>query len=195
MQIKLWRVYVLIHGDTMEEEPLGLQEVKCRTIMAFDDFRGYTAVLWDAGIADELHFQAVQINQGFSNKPYTLRGLHYQKAPYEQAKLVSCLHGSIYSVAVDIRPASDSFGKYVAEILSAENRKVMYVPKGFAHGYLTLEPNTLMQWCVDADFCTEAAQCLRWDDVSVNISWPLGRRDPVISEKDRNGRNLMEICI
>ena len=102
---------------------------------------------------------------------------------------------SIYSVAVDIRPASDSFGKYTAEILSAENRKVMYVPKGFVHGYLTLEPNTLMQWCVDADFCAEAAQCLRWDDTSVNIPWPLDGRAPVISEKDRNGRSLMEICI
>lgn len=89
---------------------------------------------------------------------------------------------------MDIRPTSSTYGQYTAEILSAENQNTMYIPKGFAHGYLTLEPNTLIQWCVDEDFCAEAARWLRWD--SIGISWPGNAEEYVISEKDRNGLDL-----
>ena len=92
----------------------------------FKDFRGYTSVLFDVSVASDLDFHIVQINQGFSIKPYTLRGLHYQEEPHAQAKLVSCLYGSIYNVAVDIRPDSPTFGKYAAEILTTDNQKTMY---------------------------------------------------------------------
>ena len=163
-------------------------ETKILISQSFKDFRGYTSVLYDASVASDLDFHIVQINQGFSIKLYTLRGLHYQEEPHAQAKLVSCLHGSIYNVAVDIRPTSSTYGQYTAEILSAENQNMMYIPKGFAHGYLTLEPNTLMQWCVDEDFCAEAAKCLRWD--SCGIDWPGNVEEYVISEKDRNGLDL-----
>lgn len=114
------------------------------TMQLFKDFRGYTSVLFDVSVASDLDFHIVQINQGFSIKPYTLRGLHYQEEPHAQAKLVSCLYGSIYNVAVDIRPDSPTFGKYAAEILTTDNQKTMYISKDFAHGYLTLEPNTLI---------------------------------------------------
>lgn len=77
-------------------------------------------------------------------QPYTLRGLHYQPEPYAQAKIVYCLHGSIFSVALDLRQESPTYGSCVSAILSRENHKAMYVPSGFAHGYVTLEPNTLM---------------------------------------------------
>lgn len=146
-----------------------LEEIKIIELQSFSDFRGYTSVLFDASVATNLDFRIVQINQGFSIKPYTLRGLHYQEEPHAQAKMVSCLHGSVYNVAVDIRADSPTFGKYTAEILTAENRKTMYIPKGFAHGYLTLEPNTLIQWCVDEDFCADAAKSVRCD--SVGIPW------------------------
>ena len=168
-----------------------LTEIKILIPQSFKDPRGYTSILFDASVASDLNFHVVQINQGFSIKPYTLRGLHYQEEPHAQAKLVSCLHGSIFNVAVDIRPDSPTFGKYAAEILTADNQKTMYISKGFAHGYLTLEPNTLMQWCVDEDFCAEAAKCLRWD--SVGISWPGNAEEYVISEKDRNGANPVSL--
>ena len=168
-----------------------LSKPKILTQQSCKDFRGYTSVVFDASVAANLNFNIVQINQGFSVKPYTLRGLHYQEEPHAQAKLVSCLHGSIFNVAVDIRPDSPTFGQYVSEILSAENQKVMYIPKGFAHGYLTLEPNTLMQWCVDADFCAEAAKCLRWD--SCGIDWPGKIEEFIISDKDKNGTRFKKV--
>ena len=123
-----------------------LKGIKIVKQEVFKDFRGYTSLFFDASVTANLKFHIVQINQGFSIKPYTLRGMHYQEEPHAQAKLVSCLHGSIYNVAVDIRPASPTFGKHAAEILTTDNQKTMHIPKGFAHGYLTLEPNTLIQW-------------------------------------------------
>ena len=126
---------------------------KIITQEAYEDFRGFLSVPFDATTSAELDFQIHQINQGYSKNKFTLRGLHFQAQPHAQVKLVYCLHGSIYNVAVDIRPDSSAFGIYYAEFLSFENRKMMYIPKGFAHGYLTLEDDTLMQWCVDEDFC------------------------------------------
>lgn len=110
----------------------------------------------------------------------------FQDSPNEQAKLVSCLHGAIYNVVVDIRKESATFGQHVADGLSAENQRHMYIPKGFAHGYLTLEPNTLMQWCIDGDFCREKAKCLRYD--SCDVEWPVeGWSQVILSEKDKAG--------
>lgn len=124
----------------------------------FEDFRGWLSVLVDS----KVNFHVVQINQGYSRKKFTLRGLHYQEGEHAQAKLVSCLHGSIFNVAVDLRPG-ETFGHAYSAVLSFENRKQMYIPRGFAHGYLTLEDDTLMQWCVDNDFCDEAAKAVRYD--------------------------------
>ena len=124
----------------------------------FEDFRGWLSVPLDK----EIDFHVVQINQGYSKKKFTLRGLHYQEGEHSQAKLVSCLHGSIFNVAVDLRPG-ETYGHAYGEILSFENQKQMYIPRGFAHGYLTLEDDTLMQWCVDNDFCAAAAKAVRYD--------------------------------
>lgn len=168
--------------------PQRIPEVKIILPDSFWDSRGYTSVPFDAKTAAELDFHIVQINHGFSTKPYTLRGLHYQKAPVAQAKLVACLQGSIYNVAVDIRKGSPTFGQYVAEKQSSDNRKLMYIPKGFAHGYLTLESNTSVQWCVDNDFCKEAAKCIRWD--SCGIEWLGKEEEYIISDKDKNGMDI-----
>lgn len=151
----------------------------------FEDFRGWLSVLVDS----KVNFHVVQINQGYSRKKFTLRGLHYQEGEHAQAKLVSCLHGSIFNVAVDLRPG-ETFGHAYSAVLSFENRKQMYIPRGFAHGYLTLEDDTLMQWCVDNDFCDEAAQAVRYDSDFIweSESWPEG--EYVISEKDRNAEKF-----
>lgn len=121
----------------------------------YEDFRGWLSVPLDK----EIDFHVVQINQGYSRKKFTLRGLHYQEGEHAQAKLVSCLQGSILNVAVDLRQG-DTFGYAYGEHLSFENQKQMLIPRGFAHGYLTPEDDTLMQWCVDNDFCAEAARAV-----------------------------------
>ena len=159
------------------------------TATVFEDFRGYLAVPYDKSI----NFNIRQINQGYSKKAYTLRGLHFQEGEYAQAKLVSCLHGSIFNVAVDLRPG-ETFGHAYSEVLSFENRKQMLIPRGFAHGYLTLEDDTLMQWCVDNDFCSEAAKAVRYDSDFVweGESWP--EAEYIISEKDRNAVRLENFC-
>ena len=155
----------------------------------FEDFRGWLSVPVDRSI----NFHVVQINQGYSKKAFTLRGLHFQEREHAQAKLVSCLHGSIFNVAVDLR-LGETFGHAYSAVLSFENRKQMYIPRGFAHGYLTLEDNTLMQWCVDNDFCGEAAKAVRYDSDFVweGESWP--EAEYIISEKDRNAVRLEKLC-
>ena len=106
---------------------------------------------------------------------------------------MSCLHGSIFNVAVDLRPG-ETFGHAYSAVLSFENRKQMYIPRGFAHGYLTLEDDTLMQWCVDNDFCGEVAKAVRYDSDFVweGESWPEGAY--IISEKDKSAKSLQELA-
>lgn len=165
--------------DTRQTRPIIL------TVPAFEDFRGYLAVPYDQSI----NFAVRQINQGYSKKKFTLRGLHFQEGEHAQAKLVSCLHGSIFNVAVDLRPG-ETFGHAYSAVLSFENRKQMYIPRGFAHGYLTLEDDTLMQWCVDNDFCAEVARAVRYDSDFIweSESWPAG--EYIVSEKDRNAEKF-----
>jgi dTDP-4-dehydrorhamnose 3,5-epimerase len=141
------------------------------------DSRGYNSILYDTTIATQLpaDFHVVQINQGFSKSKYTLRGLHYQLEPHAQAKLCYCLTGSVYNVALNLET-----GEAVGEVLKPGT--AMFIPRGYAHGYLTLEDNTLFQWCVDNGFASDAARILHYNSVD---SWPA---EPVIiSEKDRNG--------
>lgn len=166
------------------------------------DFRGTTSILYDRNLSEQLNFNLVQVNQGYSKSKFTLQGLHFQNHPHEQAKLVQVLSGSIYNVAVDIRPASPTFGVYYAEELRADDYKAVFVPRGFAHGYLTLEDNTLVQWCVDNDFNKNAARCLRFDDGEImstddkhGIPWPCEHEKIILSEKDRNGLKLLEIRV
>lgn len=159
------------------------------TIPDFEDFRGYLAVPYDKS----LNFNVRQINQGYSKKAFTLRGLHFQEGEHTQAKLVSCLHGSIFNVVVDLRPG-ETFGHAYSEVLSFENRKQMLIPRGFAHGYLTLEDDTLMQWCVDNDFCSEAAKAVRYDSDFIWEGEPWPEAEYIISEKDRNAVRLENFC-
>ena len=142
------------------------------------DNRGYNSILLDKDITVQLpdDFYIVQIKQGFSIKPYTLRGLHYQEGTYAQAKLCYALTGSVFNVALNL-----ATGEVHTATLTPGY--AMFIPKGYAHGYLTLEPNTLFQWCMDNDYAPEAARIVRYD--SCGINWPDG--DYIISEKDQNG--------
>ena len=155
----------------------------------FEDFRGWLSVPVDKSI----DFRVVQINQGFSKRAGTLRGLHFQEGEHEQAKLVSCLHGSIFNVAVDLRPGG-TFGYAYGEILSFENQKQILIPRGFAHGYLTLEDNTLMQWSVDNDFYGTAAKAVRYySEFNWQTNpWPV--MEYILSEKDKSAKSLQELA-
>ena len=126
----------------------------------------------------------VQDNRSFSEKKGTVRGLHCQKAPAAQAKLVSCTRGSIIDVAVDIRKNSPTYLKHVAVELSGENKKMLYIPKGCLHGFVTLTDNVELSYKVDDYYSPENDRSIRFDDPLFGIDW--GTDNPVLSEKDRN---------
>jgi dTDP-4-dehydrorhamnose 3,5-epimerase len=127
----------------------------------------------------------VQDNHSSSTKG-VLRGLHYQLEPKAQAKLVRVIRGEIFDVAVDIRPASKTFGQWVGQVLSAENRKQMWVPEGFAHGFLTMSSSAEVLYKTTGLYAPQYERCLLWNDPSIAIQWPMNE-GLVISEKDRCG--------
>ncbi len=116
----------------------------------------------------------------------TLRGLHFQKPPFEQAKLVQVLHGRIFDVAVDVRHASPTFGRWHATSLTAEDVWELYVPRGFAHGFLTMEPNTLVAYKVDAPYAPVCEAGIRWNDGTLGIEWPVEEAQVILSARDRS---------
>ncbi len=118
----------------------------------------------------------------------TLRGLHYQKEPYAQAKLVRCIKGEIFDVAVDIRKNLSTFGKYVSAILSEENKNMIYIPRGFAHGFEVLTTEAEVIYSVDNVYSKENESGIIWNDATVNIKWPI--KNPLLSIKDRKFPNL-----
>jgi dTDP-4-dehydrorhamnose 3,5-epimerase len=132
----------------------------------------------------------VQDNHSKSLKN-VLRGLHYQSAPMEQGKLIRVLSGEIFDVAVDIRPHSPSFGQWVGAYLSAENKKQMWIPEGFAHGFLTLSDSAEMHYRTTNFYAPEYEHCIRWDSQEIGIKWPL-TTPPLLSKKDETASpNIM----
>jgi dTDP-4-dehydrorhamnose 3,5-epimerase len=130
----------------------------------------------------------VQVNNSLSVDRGTLRGMHYQLSPHSETKIVRCIRGALWDCILDLRPGSPTFGKWFGETLSAENRAMMYVPKGFAHGLITLEPNTEAFYLVDEFYRPESERGVRWDDPKFRIRWPM---EPcVISEKDSQHRDF-----
>ena len=126
----------------------------------------------------------VQCNISFNLKKGTLRGVHYQTPPYEEAKLIRCTSGAIYDVIIDLRSESESYKQWIAVKLTAENRKMIYVPKGFAHGFQTLQDNTEVFYQIEQFYSAEHGRGIRWDDPSFNIEWP-ETEERIISKKDQ----------
>lgn len=125
----------------------------------------------------------IQVNNSLSHHQGTLRGMHYQLPPKGEAKLVRCVQGSLYDVILDVRPDSPTFGQSFGCELSARNRRMMYVPKGFAHGFLTLEDETEALYLVSEFYSPEHERGIRWNDPAFNIAWP--KAVIVISDKDK----------
>ena len=124
-----------------------------------------------------------QCSLSFNHKRGTLRGMHYQVAPHEEAKVVRCTRGAIYDVIVDLRPESTTFTEWLAVELNAENRRMLYIPEGFANGFQTLEDNTEIFYQISEFYAAEYARGLRWDDPAFGIQWPPA--DRTISIRDR----------
>lgn len=152
----------------------------------FEDERGWFSETYNRARYSELGIgqEFVQDNHSLSRPAGTLRGLHFQCPPYAQAKLVRCLKGSIWDVAVDIRRGSPTFGRWVSATLTAERGEQLFVPEGFAHGFLTLEPDTEVAYKVSAVYAPQADAGIAWDDPDLAIGWPLPVEEPVVSEKD-----------
>ena len=158
------------------------------TMPRFDDARGYFTETFNAdklrkeGIAEP---QWVQDNQSYSAENYTLRGLHFQLPPLAQAKIVRVLSGRIFDVAVDLKPSSVTYGQWLGVELTAEKQNQLYIPAGFAHGFLTLTPNAVIAYKVSAPYSRAHDRSLNWADPSVAILWPLPKgTSPKLSDKD-----------
>lgn len=149
------------------------------------DERGFFARTWcEQEFKDHgLNPQLAQCSVSFNVRQGTLRGMHYQAAPYPESKVVRCTRGSLYDVVVDLRPQSTTFRQWIAVTLTAEKRNMVYVPEGCAHGFLTLEDDTEIFYQISEFFKPELSRGVRWDDPALRIVWPGPAR--VISERDR----------
>ena len=127
-----------------------------------------------------------QCNVSYNKKKGTLRGMHYQVAPHEEAKMVSCTIGTIYDVIIDLRPDSPTYCKWMAVELNANDHKMFYIPEGFAHGFQTIEDNTTVFYQMTEFYHPKSAKGIRWNDSAFQINWPIIKEDIIISEKDRS---------
>jgi dTDP-4-dehydrorhamnose 3,5-epimerase len=151
-----------------------------------EDFRGFFARTWccEEAEAKGLNGRVVQCSISFNIHKGTLRGMHYQAAPYEEAKLVRCTMGAVFDVILDLRRKSPAFKKHFHAVLSPENRRMLYVPEGFAHGFQTLLDNTEVSYQMSRVYMPEYSRGVRWNDPAFGIPWPEDTR--IIVERDQN---------
>jgi dTDP-4-dehydrorhamnose 3,5-epimerase len=159
------------------------------------DHRGFFSETYrsDSLRAHGLNVSFVQDNHVYSTERGVLRGLHYQSPPHAQGKLVRCIRGSILDVGVDIRDGSPTFGRHIAIELSAANWKQLWLPPGFAHGYITLEADCEVIYKVTDYYARECEAGIAWDDPNLGIDWRMSTTDLVLSEKDRKNPRLADI--
>ena len=159
----------------------------------FEDPRGFFSEVWShrSLAAHGIETPFVQDNHSLSREAGVVRGLHFQRPPWAQGKLVRVVRGAILDIAVDLREGSATFGRHVAMELSAANWRQLWVPRGFAHGFATLEPDTEVLYKVDAYYDRDADAGILWNDPALGIDWPAA--DPILSAKDRTAPRLAEI--
>jgi dTDP-4-dehydrorhamnose 3,5-epimerase len=179
----------------LDVRPLSLGEVlEIRPPRHADD-RGFFAETWSerdfraAGIGVEF----VQDNHSLSREAGVLRGLHFQRPPFAQDKLIRVSRGAAFDVAVDIRKGSPTYGQWTSTILSAADWNQLFIPAGFAHGFLALEPNTELQYKVSAPYSRDHDRAIRFDDPAIGVEWPIDRTALILSDKDRVAPLLADI--
>jgi dTDP-4-dehydrorhamnose 3,5-epimerase len=180
---------------TPDVKALAIGDVKLITPRRFGDARGYFAETWNRKALRAAGIEAdfCQDNLSLSGPAGTVRGLHFQTPPHAQAKLVSVLKGRIFDVAVDLRKSSPTYRRHVAVELDAETGAQLFVPKGFAHGFCTLAPDTLVFYKVDAHYAPESDAGIFWADEMLGIAWPIMRDQALLSPKDAALPRLKDI--
>ena len=175
--------------DKMEIIQTGIKDLIIIKPRVFEDERGYFFESYNKNVFHQngLTMEFVQDNQSLSQKG-VLRGLHFQDPPHAQGKLVRVINGAVLDVAVDIRKDSPTYGKSYTIELTEKNKTMFYVPPGFAHGFLTLENNTVFSYKCTQVYHKAAEGCILWNDKDLNIDW--GIKDPVMSEKDLQGEKF-----
>ena len=168
----------------MQFEQTNVAGVVLITPDRFDDERGFFARTWalDEFEAHGLETRVVQRNLSYNRHSHTLRGMHYQKPPFTEVKVISCLAGAVFDVAIDIRPESPTFGEWVGAELRQDNGAVLYVPAGCAHGYLSLEPHSTVEYLISEFYHPEAAAGIRWNDPFFGVRWPT--EPTLVNERD-----------
>jgi dTDP-4-dehydrorhamnose 3,5-epimerase len=163
-----------------------LQKAFILEIKKIEDERGFFGRSWCRNELEEhgLNSNIAQANTSFSFKKATLRGMHYQVHPNEETKLIRCVRGAIFDVIIDLRPDSPTFKKWIGVELTSDNYKMLYIPEGFAHGFVTLTDNVEVYYNVTAFYTPGAERGIRWNDPQFGIEWPI--TPAVITEKDQN---------
>lgn len=179
----------------MRIEISAIEGIVAITPPRFGDHRGYfSEVFKDAWFRENVaDVTFIQDNESLSAQTGTVRGLHFQIPPFAQGKLVRCLAGRIMDVVVDIREGSPSFGKWLSQELSPENGMQLWVPAGFAHGFATLEPNSVISYKVTAPYSPQHDRGIAWNDPAIGIRWPFDERDMVSSDKDKTLPRLTDL--
>ena len=169
-----------------------LKEAYVIELEAIEDERGFFARSWCSKEFERygLNPHLVQCNISYNKKKGTLRGMHFQAAPHEEAKLVRCTRGAIYDVILDLRVESATYKKWISVELTADNRKMLYVPEGFAHGFQTLEDDSEVFYQMSTFYHPDSAKGVRWNDPEFGIEWP--DRAPIISDRDRLYHNFSD---
>ncbi|VTZ51397.1 dTDP-4-deoxyrhamnose-3,5-epimerase [Methylocella tundrae] len=171
----------------MKRAPLEIADVIMITPHLIADSRGYFSEVFKAAWFNEHIADAVflQDNQSLSAQAGTIRGLHFQMEPFAQGKLVRAIAGRLFDVAVDLRGGSPTYGKWVGVELSADNGKQLWIPPGFAHGFATLEPNSIIHYKVTAPYSAAHDRGIRWNDPAIGVEWPVSSEAALLSDKDR----------
>lgn len=177
----------------MEYEETSIKGVWILTPKVFNDNRGYFFEAWKKSDF-EAHVGKVDFIQDNESKSSygVLRGLHYQKGTYSQAKLVRVIKGKVLDVAVDLRKSSPTFGKHVMVELSEDNKRQLFIPRGFAHGFLVLSPEAIFTYKVDNIYAPAHEASIRWNDPQIGINWPIDQKDVVTSPKDLEGKDFKD---
>jgi dTDP-4-dehydrorhamnose 3,5-epimerase len=180
----------------MKIEATAIPEVKLITPHKHGDARGFFSEVYKQADfeAAGLRYPFIQDNHSLSARAGTLRGLHFQSPPFAQDKLVRVARGRIFDITVDIRRSSPTFGAHIAVELSAENWRQLLVPIGFAHGFLTLEPDTEVLYKVTAPYSASHDRGLAWNDPALGVAWPLPQDGPLLSDKDRHWPRLADLA-
>jgi dTDP-4-dehydrorhamnose 3,5-epimerase len=174
-----------------EFEPMELDDVILVKPEVFEDERGFLLETYDKEAFEDVGISTEFVLEFYSkSKRNVLRGFHQQTSPYQQAKIVRCISGEIFDVAVDVRPESDTYGEHVTYRLSEDNKHALYLPRGFLHGYVTLSESALVYYKVDNEYSPENEHGVIWNDPEIDVDWPV--EDPEVSEKDREWPQLQE---